>query len=73
MHVAQVDCGCGIRPVSWILELKAHLLHEYCNLLVIHGLPVYIGLFGNNLEFTLLVTAKTKHGEFGLGEIGIME
>ena len=73
MHVAQVDFGRGIRPVAWILEFKAHILHECCNLIVAHGLAVYIGLLGYDLEFAALVTAKAKHGESCLGEIGIVK
>ena len=59
MHVAQVYFGSGIRPVPWVLEFKAHLLHERCNFFIIHGLPIDIGLFGNDLEFSSLVTTKS--------------
>ena len=73
MHIAEVYVLCGIRPIVWVDEREAHIIHIVCNLVVRHMLSFYKRLLNHNLEVAFFGTSKAKHGQFCLREISIVK
>lgn len=73
VHVAEIDVGCGVYPVSWIDELESHTMHIISDKTIVDMLPLNERLLHHYLEVALYSASKTKDGQPCFGEIGVVE